>query len=179
VHDAALVAAIEAELVNRGSRRAGDEVRYRCAVPEHEDRNPSARWHPQRAVWWCDVCGVGGGAVGLARLLSIGVGHRAVTVAERRSLARRSAERRERDVLTSALRADWLGALAQLRQAQADVLLLRALVCDDAGERDRCTKALLDEIGDAYLREQIAEQRLDEIERADRALREGLRRAAV
>ena len=32
-------------------------------LPDHHDRHPSARWHPVKGVWYCDVCGQGGGLV--------------------------------------------------------------------------------------------------------------------
>jgi len=177
--DPALVASIETALAGRGARRCGSEIRFRCVVVGHEDRRPSARWHPERHVWRCDVCGVGGGAVDLARRLGIVVGRRTWTSAERRVIARLEAKRCEREAHARALRMAWLDALAELREAQAEVALLRALVRDDMDERAPRTTALLDEIGDAYLRELLAEQRLDEIEAEEREAREGVRRAAA
>lgn len=75
-------------------------------------------------------------------------------------------------------RSRWLAALAVLRGAQADVDLLKSLIRDDPYERDPRTTAALDALGDPYLRELLAEQRLDEIEAADRERREVHRAAA-
>ena len=48
----------------------GREVRFRC--PAHApDTHSSARWNRDKAVWHCDSCGAGGGAVELARLLGV------------------------------------------------------------------------------------------------------------
>lgn len=173
-----LVDAIEATLAMRGGRRQGAELRYRCAEPGHDDRNPSARWHPSRRVWWCDVCGVGGGAIDLAGRLGIVAGGRATTLADRRRMADRATRRGERDAHASTLRTNWLTALAELRRAQSDVAMVRALLSADPEEREPSTRTQLDALGDPYLREQVAEQRLDEIEAADRERRE-VRRAAA
>lgn len=174
-----LVAVIEGVLAARGTVRVAAELRFRCALPDHADRHPSARWHRERAVWWCDVCGVGGGAVALARLLGIAVGGRSMSATVRRGLTKRSAEQHERQVVERDARARWLVALTELRAAQAGVDMLRALVRDDPDEHDPRTATMLDALGDPYLREQLAEQRLDAIERDDRARREGVRRAAA
>src|SRR5438552_15667941 len=53
----------------RGGRQERGEFRFCC--PAHDDEHPSARWHPEKAVWHCDVCGAGGGYVDLARRLGI------------------------------------------------------------------------------------------------------------
>lgn len=175
----ALLEAIEAALAVRSGHQQGTEVRYRCAEPDHEDRHPSALWHRQRHVWWCPVCGVGGGSIKLAQRLGIVVGRRKPTSAERRVMAERAADRRKREARSSALRSEWLEVLAELREAQDDVVLVRALMRDDPDERNPRTTAALDRLGDPYLRELLAEQRLDEIEAADRARREEVRGAGA
>ena len=45
------------------------EIRFLC--PAHDDQHPSARWNKAKAVWHCDVCGMGGGALDLAQRLGI------------------------------------------------------------------------------------------------------------
>ena len=66
--DAAKVTVSVVELAERlcgpGTRR-GKEVFFRC--PFHDDRNPSLRVNPDKGVWYCDVCAVGGDVVELAR----------------------------------------------------------------------------------------------------------------
>jgi hypothetical protein len=66
--DAAKEAVSVVELAERlsgpGTRR-GKEVFFRC--PFHDDRNPSLRVDPDKGVWYCDPCGVGGNVVELAR----------------------------------------------------------------------------------------------------------------
>jgi hypothetical protein len=47
------------------------EVRFRCPAEGHADQHPSARWNRQKATWYCDVCGSGGGAIDLAERLGI------------------------------------------------------------------------------------------------------------
>ena len=51
--------------------QGGRELRFQCPTPEHEDQHPSACWNPESAVWRCHVCGAGGGAIDLARLLGV------------------------------------------------------------------------------------------------------------
>ena len=65
-------AAIVEALEQRQGRREGGETRFLC--PAHDDHDPSARWNPGKAVWHCDVCGTGGGAIDLARRLGVDVG---------------------------------------------------------------------------------------------------------
>lgn len=67
--DASLIAQIERALETRQARKQGNEIRFLC--PSHNDRNPSARWNHDKAAWFCDVCGTGGGALELARLLGL------------------------------------------------------------------------------------------------------------
>ena len=66
--------AITRELLTRGGRREGDEIRFCCLVPEHHqhgDADPSARWNERKGVWCCDVSGLGGSAVDIAKRLGI------------------------------------------------------------------------------------------------------------
>lgn len=60
---------LESAVWERAGRREGVEVRFLC--PVHDDTSPSARWHLEKHVWYCDVCGKGGGAVDLVRRLGI------------------------------------------------------------------------------------------------------------
>ncbi|MFN8545848.1 MAG: AAA family ATPase [Candidatus Binatia bacterium] len=79
--DPALVAHVTAAVEQRGARRNGIELRTRCVEPArhaHGDAHPSLRWHPDRGVWRCAVCGLGGGAIDLARRLGVELPPRAV-----------------------------------------------------------------------------------------------------
>src|SRR5262245_38988507 len=73
--DPALVDAIVGAIWQRNARRlAGGEVRFACPRPEHHangDEHPSCRWSPTKCTWFCDVCGIGGGARDLAERLGI------------------------------------------------------------------------------------------------------------
>ena len=66
---------LEAVLLERhGIHQGRGEVRFQCPFPDRHrngDAHPSARWNRERAVWHCDVCGNGGGALELARLLGV------------------------------------------------------------------------------------------------------------
>jgi Protein of unknown function (DUF3631) len=64
-----LLAALDRAVMARSGRREGREVRFLC--PCHEDHRPSARWHRGKAVWRCDACGAGGGALDLAGQLGL------------------------------------------------------------------------------------------------------------
>jgi CHC2 zinc finger len=66
-----LVGELDEAVQNRSGRREGQEIRFLC--PSHDDRNPSARWNREKAVWHCDACGAGGGAFHLAERLGIQV----------------------------------------------------------------------------------------------------------
>lgn len=61
----------QAVLARSDGRRAGNEVLFRCPLPGHPDVHPSARWHPVKRRWYCDVCKVGGGEGDLAERLGI------------------------------------------------------------------------------------------------------------
>lgn len=67
----ALMREIEIGVLARAGFTRRDEIIFRCPAEGHEDRHPSARWNPQKAVWRCDVCGVAGGAFNLADKLGI------------------------------------------------------------------------------------------------------------
>lgn len=54
-----------AERLSGPGVRHGTEVHFRC--PLHDDHNPSLRVDPEKGVWYCDPCGVGGDVVELAR----------------------------------------------------------------------------------------------------------------
>jgi putative DNA primase/helicase len=59
-------------LEQRGARREGEELRFPCPKPEHHangDAHWSARWHPEKGVWRCDVSGEGAGTLNLRWLL--------------------------------------------------------------------------------------------------------------
>jgi DNA polymerase-1 len=47
------------------------EVQFRCPLPDHEDAHPSARFNAEKGAWFCDVCGIGGGAYDLAERLGL------------------------------------------------------------------------------------------------------------
>jgi hypothetical protein len=64
-----LVAALSRAVKALSARREGRETRFLC--PAHDDHSPSARWNPEKAVWRCDACGAGGGALDLAERLGI------------------------------------------------------------------------------------------------------------
>lgn len=64
-----LVPLIEAAIAERKQRRAGREIAFLC--PAHDDRSPSAYWNPEKHVWFCHVCGTGGGAIALAGHLGL------------------------------------------------------------------------------------------------------------
>jgi putative DNA primase/helicase len=53
----------------RQGRREGGEIRFLC--PAHADEHPSARWHPGKRCWHCDVCKAGGGWWDLAQRLGL------------------------------------------------------------------------------------------------------------
>ncbi len=65
------LADIERAVMNRQGRQRGEEITFQCPREGHEDRHPSARYNPRKAVWTCDVCKRGGGAFDLAALLGI------------------------------------------------------------------------------------------------------------
>jgi DNA primase len=52
-------------LAGSGVRR-GREIAFRC--PLHDDHDPSLRVDPEKGVWFCDPCLVGGDVIELARL---------------------------------------------------------------------------------------------------------------
>jgi hypothetical protein len=67
---------LEATVLARDGTREGEEIRFRCPEPEsHQngDANPSARYHPGKHVWRCDVCGAGGGWKDLCERLNVSI----------------------------------------------------------------------------------------------------------
>ncbi len=66
-----LVQEVQTVVESRDAHREGREVRFRCPFPDHADAHPSARWNPETATFYCDVCKLGGGALKLARLLGL------------------------------------------------------------------------------------------------------------
>ncbi|MCL5075116.1 MAG: phage/plasmid primase, P4 family [Chloroflexi bacterium] len=65
----ATLSEVENAIWERQGRKEGAEIRFLC--PCHDDHNPSARWNPDKQVWFCDVCSAGGGITHLARHLEI------------------------------------------------------------------------------------------------------------
>src|SRR4051794_30045576 len=64
------LANLTAAVNDRDGYKDHGEIRFRC--PDHTpDEHPSARWNATAAVWVCDVCKKGGGALGLADRLGI------------------------------------------------------------------------------------------------------------
>lgn len=55
-----------AERLSGPGVRRGREIAFRC--PLHDDHDPSMRTDPEKGVWYCDPCAVGGDVVRLARL---------------------------------------------------------------------------------------------------------------
>jgi CHC2 zinc finger len=55
-----------AERLSGPGVRRGREIAFRC--PLHDDHNPSLRVDPDKGVWFCDPCLLGGDVVELARL---------------------------------------------------------------------------------------------------------------
>jgi len=44
---------------------AGDELRCRCPNPDHSDKNPSCYINPEKDVWYCYGCNLGGNSASL------------------------------------------------------------------------------------------------------------------
>jgi DNA primase len=55
-----------AERLSGPGVRRGREIAFRC--PLHDDHDPSLRVDPEKRVWFCDPCLVGGDVIELARL---------------------------------------------------------------------------------------------------------------
>src|SRR3972149_3971575 len=60
---------IESAVMTRQGMMRGAELRFLC--PVHDDHHPSAAWNLTKSVWHCFVCGAGGGAYSLAKLLGV------------------------------------------------------------------------------------------------------------
>ena len=73
--DPAITSAVEAAIWQRQAKREGAEVRFLC--PSHKDTHPSARYHPEKQTWYCDVCKIGSGILDLAHRLDIPTPERA------------------------------------------------------------------------------------------------------
>jgi DNA primase len=54
-----------ARLLSGPGVKRGREIAYLC--PLHDDHDPSLRVDPEKGVWFCDPCLVGGDAIALAR----------------------------------------------------------------------------------------------------------------
>jgi hypothetical protein len=67
----AFLGAIERAVMGRSGILRGDENRFRCPMPDHEDNDPDASWNVAKHTWYCYVCGVGGGATDLADRLGV------------------------------------------------------------------------------------------------------------
>lgn len=76
--------ALETAVLARSGRWEKEEIRFRCPHPglhKNEDASPSARYNPERFVWYCDACGKGGGARELCDLLDVSYKKSAGTIA--------------------------------------------------------------------------------------------------
>ena len=72
--DPVMVACVDAAVRQRDATQEKDEVYFRCPNEgrhNHGDADPSARWNPTKATWYCDPCHDGGGTLDLARRLGI------------------------------------------------------------------------------------------------------------
>ena len=73
--DPELVAAVDRAVKGRNARLLSyGEIAFTCPNPDahtNRDAHSSARWNREKAVWYCDVCGLGGGVVDLARRLGL------------------------------------------------------------------------------------------------------------
>ena len=162
----------------------GTRGRTRC--PIHRGRNPQAFRYSERN-FCCFSCGEHGDVVDLAeRLLGLdfrsALAHcatlggvapvRADAMSVRLAIEYRARLAAERAAQETRWHDEWAACLGDLREAQAGTALFRALVRDDREEQDTRTTTLLDELGDAYLAEQVAELRLDDVEAAWRFWRE-------
>ena len=61
--------ALDEAVTARQGKPEGREIVFLC--PAHADHSPSARWHSEKHVWNCFVCGGGGGAFDLAKRLGV------------------------------------------------------------------------------------------------------------
>jgi hypothetical protein len=71
--DPSLIATLTAAAEERDGHPERGEIRFRCPFPDHVDNHPSARWSPDKATFFCDVCGKGGGAIDFAKLLGLDI----------------------------------------------------------------------------------------------------------
>lgn len=68
-HEPMSLAQLEDELLSRNGSWRGGELYFCC--PCHDDHHPSARWHPRKQCWYCDVCVIGGGFMDLKQKLGV------------------------------------------------------------------------------------------------------------
>jgi hypothetical protein len=166
----------------------------RSACPIHGGDNRTAFWVSRDGRRWAcwTSCGTGDALDLAQRLLGlsfrealrhcaalVGVAPHRSPVDIRAAALRRERERHARAMERLEWRDRWLDAIRELDVARAEAYLLGALLRDDPEEHDPRTTALLDKLGDPYLREQLAEQRVEEIETEERAAREGVTRVAA
>lgn len=64
--EAVPILALAERLAGTAGVRRGREIAFRC--PLHDDHDPSLRVDPEKGVWFCDPCLVGGDAIELARV---------------------------------------------------------------------------------------------------------------
>jgi len=70
-----LKAQVEAAVMDRGGKKQGGEIRFKC--PSHDDAHNSADYNPTKHVWICRACGESGNYWHLGVLLGvINNGHR-------------------------------------------------------------------------------------------------------
>ena len=62
---------LDAAVMARDGKPERGEIRFRCPAGTHEDNHPSARWNRPKALWRCDVCQTGAGALDLADRLGV------------------------------------------------------------------------------------------------------------
>ena len=55
----------------RSGRKSGQEIRFKCPSPDHEDENPSAYYNAEKRVWCCKACGAKGHENDLRELLGL------------------------------------------------------------------------------------------------------------
>lgn len=165
----------------------------RIACPIHRGDNPTAFSISRDGHWWTcwTRCG-SGDALLLAQKLHdldfrhalercaalVGVTRRLRTAAQiAEARARREQEEVEKRIAKARYLDRWMAALYELQEAQNDVYLHGAILRHDPHLRRY--RKLFDSLGDPYLREQLAEQRLNAIEAEERVQRErGYRVAA-
>jgi len=165
----------------------------RIPCPIHRGDNRTAFSVSRDGRWWTcwSHCG-SGDALLLARKLHglefrqalehcaalVGVTRQLRTAAQiAEARARREHEEVEKRIARALHLDRWMAALCELHDAQDDVYLHGAILRHDPELKKH--RALFDSLGDPFLREQLAEQRLEAIEAEERAEREGGHRVAA